>query len=865
MALTCGKCSRINPPDAAYCYFDGVALNGHGAAGTVGAKRTFPTPFVFPSGRSCGTFDELAIACQENWKEACSLLEQGFFARFFAALGRTDLAVAAREAGRFPDRERGLDQLLCQLPTDVLDQPKLQVEPQEVNLGTLAVGQDRRLSFHLENLGQRLLYGTITIEDCPWLVLGDGEGAAQKVFQFRAEMTVPVQVRGQRLRASAKPLEGRLVIESNGGNFMVVVTAQVPVRPFTEGLFSGSVTPRQIAEKAKAQPKEAAPLFEKGAVAAWYKANGWTYPVQVPSASGIGAVQQFFEALGLTAPPRVEISEQAVRFEADPGASLRHKLEVRTQEKRPVWAHAASDQPWLEVSRAKLNGRTATIGFSIPSVPGRPGETLTAHVTVTANGNQRFVVTISVVVGGDFAFTPAPMAIPIDMPTPAEGPIPVRSVRQGTPPWLHALPALVLALILFGVLFRDGGVLFSNKPDTGEPPPSAAQAFNEKGNLDQPGWFRNLHDHKQYIGISYDDETTRFGLVALNPDNVRDVKKLTSDEKGRNNNTCLRINGFDYLFGLRPGKLLTVKKLGSNPKRQEPPTWETVWEVNQKYHVRVTQTVMLVPGDDQKLNTCLVRYKVENLTEFRIEVGLRFMLDTFIGTEDGVPFSVPGRQPPLVTKKAILAKQDIPDYIQALEHPDLQNPGTVAQLGLKGIRLPDSELEPVTEVVICRWPLERGPEVRWSWDYEDMDKEPDRKDSCVVLIWAPHEMNPGEVREMAFTYGLGQISSAFGEKAGQLALYAPGSVRPGDQFTVTAFAKSPKMTEPMQLKLPEGLVLADDKETADKPVPAEGQYGQVSWRVKAVKEGKYDLEVEHGGATAKRPLTVSEKKRTLFD
>jgi len=37
--------------------------------------------------------------------------------------------MAAQEAARFPDRDRGLDQLLDKLPTQALPPPKLKVEP----------------------------------------------------------------------------------------------------------------------------------------------------------------------------------------------------------------------------------------------------------------------------------------------------------------------------------------------------------------------------------------------------------------------------------------------------------------------------------------------------------------------------------------------------------------------------------------------------------------------------------------------------------------------------------------------------------------------------------------------------------------
>src|SRR4029077_12427922 len=105
--------------------------------------RPFGSPFVFPDGRSCRNFDELALACQEEWSTACGLLKEGFLESFFDGLGRMDLAGAAREAARFPDADRGLDQVLAQLPSGVLAEPQLRVDPVDVNLGLLESDQER--------------------------------------------------------------------------------------------------------------------------------------------------------------------------------------------------------------------------------------------------------------------------------------------------------------------------------------------------------------------------------------------------------------------------------------------------------------------------------------------------------------------------------------------------------------------------------------------------------------------------------------------------------------------------------------------------------------------------------------------------
>lgn len=210
MVQICAQCSRLNPPEASYCYYDAVVLQGRvGPEGPLHpGSRLFPTPFVFPSGAACCNFDQLAQECQKNWKEARDLLQQGLVEPFLGGLGRADLALAARAAAAFPDPDRGLDQLLAKLPTTALAPPKLAVEPTQVDFGPVQVGYDYRLDVRLINQGLRLLYGSV-VSDCEWLAPGESRGSLQKLFQFSTETTVPVFIRGQYLRAGPIPLEGR--------------------------------------------------------------------------------------------------------------------------------------------------------------------------------------------------------------------------------------------------------------------------------------------------------------------------------------------------------------------------------------------------------------------------------------------------------------------------------------------------------------------------------------------------------------------------------------------------------------------------------------------------------------------------------
>jgi hypothetical protein len=430
MGTVCPRCSRRNPAEASFCYFDGVGLAGARGPLHVGSVA-FPRPFVFPNGEACASFDQLVMGCQRNWALARDLLRGGQLEPFLAGIGRLDLAQAARLAGRAPDPDRALDELLGKLPSEVLQPARLQAEPSTVNLGRVTPGKDTQFDLVLANQGMRLLFGAVAC-DCDWLALGDGRG--QKVFQTQAEVTIPVRVLGNKLRAGAKPYEGRLCIDSNGGTTTVTVRAEAPVRPFPSGVLAGAVAPRDIAVKAKAHPQEAALLFEQGAVEQWYKDNGWDYPVQGPAGSGLGAVQQFFEALGLVKPPKVTISGAAVTLQGAAGQRLEHRLKVRTEEKRPVFAHGWSDQPWLSVGPPQFQGPLVELSLET-TVPPRPGERLEARVTVRANGNQRFVVPVTLAVADEplpvlevlesVPAGPAPPPLPAESPAPAPPAAPV--------------------------------------------------------------------------------------------------------------------------------------------------------------------------------------------------------------------------------------------------------------------------------------------------------------------------------------------------------------------------------------------------------------------------------------------------------
>jgi hypothetical protein len=958
-STTCSKCHRANPDGAAFCYFDGHLLNGHGATGPLAiGRQPFPHPFVFTTGRQCRSYDELALACHEDWDEARNLLKQGYLERFLGGLGRADLARAARDAARAADPDLGLDELLDKLPSEVLQPPYLHAGSAEVNLGTLKVSEDRRFELRLENRGMRLLRGSVTCDDSPWLAVGEGAGAQQKLFQFTGSGAIPVHVVGQRLRAGNKPLEGRLVVESNGGSVTVIVRAAVPIRPFPDGPLKGATTPRRVAELAKTAPKEAAAYFENGAVARWYKDNGWIYPVQGPSASGIGAVQQFFEALGLTPPPKVEVSTRAIHLMGAVGERLDYVLQVATPEKRPVYAHGVSDQPWLKVGRPKLDGRTATLPIVVAEVPDRPGERLQAQVIVTANGNQRFPVTVTLAIEKGAARRPPPIleviptteevaevplasavaAVPVAVAVPASRPerrsrraerddddddrprarpaaaVPVRG--GGMPALAHLAPVGALGLALLAVLVVDVFRPRAEEPQPGtvpvvddsiDPNPLIQVQFHD---TDQPVTLATggsvkpgapLKDQNDQIAANW-PASMRFGLTMVNegdPLRFGQKKRLTFEVNGVTNNTVVWLDGEGPRLGGGYkgwiwGESAWLRK--DNGKPEGLPDWhghwktdgdrdvslpkdvkkgegegrKSVWVYDQE-QVTVTQFVQVVAGEQsRKLDTCLVRYLIENNDRREHRVGLRFMLDTYIGTNDGVPFTIPGERELCDTMKDFKTAADVPDFIEALERDDLTNPGTIAHLQL---RL-GGRIDPPDRVTLGAWPnpvlVKRDPRCQQEktlWDVPLFKiKDNDPPDSCVTMYWSPKPLGPGEKREVGFAYGLGNVASDK-DAEGRLGLSVGGRFVPGGEFTLTALVANPKKGETLKLELPPGFKLVEGELTQPvPPVPAGAarRTSPVTWKIKAGGEGSYTLKVtSSAGAAQSQPVRI--RGSSIFD
>lgn len=273
-------------------------------------------------------------------------------------------------------------------------------------------------------------------------------------------------------------------------------------------------------------------------------------------------------------------------------------------------------------------------------------------------------------------------------------------------------------------------------------------------------------DKEPRLAVAFSEETQRFGLACLklkDPRNPERPKLLTRDERGNTNNTVVRLNGYEYIWGRESAGAGVVwakdkgKVLKEVRRADGLTTYSSMNYENER--VRVTQWVRLVVGAQTRLyDTALVEYVIWNADNKKHTVGLRAMLHTSFGGAGF--FVVPGdKDMRQVDGKEIFEGAKVPEYVSIPESAKLNDPNAfVAQLGLKinGLETPD-------KVVLCRWPQEWGAsEARWDWPYAA--NEDKKRDPCVALYWSKLTLEPGAVKTLGYSYGLGRIKEAPVEK-----------------------------------------------------------------------------------------------------
>jgi hypothetical protein len=339
-------------------------------------------------------------------------------------------------------------------------------------------------------------------------------------------------------------------------------------------------------------------------------------------------------------------------------------------------------------------------------------------------------------------------------------------------------------------------------------------------------------DEARRVELAYRSDG-RFGLQGrLTPGGG--LIRLTYSTDGATHNTRLRLGRNQPLLG----QLDVVE-----PMAERGDCLVGVWEANS---LRVAQRVSVTRGPTTQIaDTLRVDYLLWNRWQRRRNnLGLRVMLDTLIGDNDGVPFLVPGRQGILHHSAEYTGR--VPPWIQAIQRGDPLDPGAVVHLTLRG-----ADATPPDRLVVDHWPgsdapyeFFRGPQLTWGHD------------SAVGLYWDPISLGAGEARRFTFFYGLGGMSSL---ETGNttLSLTVPKRVAAGETFFLAGRVFGVQGGSAATLDLPPGFKSSDPLEQ-DVEIDDKASFAFVGWELQAPKRtGEVSLCVRVGSAQESVRLTVT--------
>jgi hypothetical protein len=253
--------------------------------------------------------------------------------------------------------------------------------------------------------------------------------------------------------------------------------------------------------------------------------------------------------------------------------------------------------------------------------------------------------------------------------------------------------------------------------------------------------------------------------------------------------------------------------------------------------IHVTQIIEVVPskpasnqpGQKRMLDTCRIRFILENKDKVAHKVAFKTGIDILINNNDGALYASPTTQPGKVLNGVRLEGKTLPDYIWVLERPDLTNPGFVATMTFK-----HSKGENPNKVVLANLSVVANFQV---WDVPPQPAG----DSACALFWDEKELKPGQKRELVWGYGGGISTSPDNE--GRVSVGLSGSFEPGKLFTIAAHVEDPTPDQALSLELPAGMERVEGSVIQPVAQPSESGDSVVLWKARVVRPGDYEIRV----------------------
>ena len=362
-----------------------------------------------------------------------------------------------------------------------------------------------------------------------------------------------------------------------------------------------------------------------------------------------------------------------------------------------------------------------------------------------------------------------------------------------------------------------------------------------------------------YLQISIDNSTTsgdsgRFilGTTGGDPNNPNDNNaRLLYGSSPWSSFTTVRIDGVDHVYGSP-----------SDGNYTKAPTLhatyiDSVWVCHK---IEVTQTLSLVTNPATgRADVMLIQYKLRNIDGASHTAGLRILLDTELGSNDGAPFRIPGTG--AVTTEHEYVGAHVTDYWQAFDN--LNTPNVVAQGTLRG-----ASATPPDRAVFANW--ENLYDTNWNYTINPTTSL--TGDSAVALYWNPVTISAGQSVSHNTYYGISGLSSntlpplALSTTGPAVLSVVNGAYSP-NPFTVMAYVEDLSTTSINQvnltISLPAGLTLVGTPAKQSVGNLAANEIKSVSWSVRAASQTSAKHLNYTVTATAVTPAVTRQVTRSI--
>lgn len=309
--------------------------------------------------------------------------------------------------------------------------------------------------------------------------------------------------------------------------------------------------------------------------------------------------------------------------------------------------------------------------------------------------------------------------------------------------------------------------------------------------------------------------------------------------------TTVRIDGQNYVFGGA-----TKKRAGKTGRyavvHEQSVTNNAIVTRTTLDGIEVTQRLSLFRNPlSRVMDTVLIEYRLRNVSERSKTLGLRMMLDTLLGQNDGAPFRL--KEHAYQSEQEFVGKGIAP-YWQVFD--SLKNPAVIAQGVVSdsesGIVAPD-------RVLLSNWGL--LADNPWTFPYQEgrsFVREGELElDTALAMFWNEQVLAPGESRTVQTLYGLGGVSLAPGELSLGLAMVSELDVLSREPQLLVAYVMNnggyDSNDTRLYVELPEGLDIVEGTKALTLGPLLVGESRQLAIMVQAteaLKTGTYPIVVK---------------------